>query len=114
MLAMRCSVLLALLTMITLVANGDQVTVESLPTAVANTLKAEAGNGTVRNIETFLWGDSTIYKIEVEQDGERYLELEIADTGRLVRVDRLASETSEPDEEDDIMPAPSPTASPRR
>jgi hypothetical protein len=108
---MRSSALLALLFTITLVAYGDQPTVESLPPAVANTLRAEAGTGTVRNIETFQWGDATIYKIEIEQEGQRYLELQIADTGRLVRVDR--TEASESDEEDDVMPAPSPSASPR-
>jgi hypothetical protein len=108
---MRSSALFAVLFTITLVAYGDQPTVESLPPAVANTLRAEAGTGTVRNIETFQWGDATIYKIGVEQEGQRYLELQIADTGRLVRIDQ--PETNESDEEDDVMPAPSPSASPR-
>src|SRR3981081_1005008 len=95
-------------------ALADEPSVDSLPAPVANTLKAESGNGTVRTIETFQWGDSTIYKFAIDQNGQPYLELEIADTGRLVRVDQLA--INEADEEDNIdaSPTPSPRASPRR
>jgi hypothetical protein len=111
---MRCSLLLALATVASSFCFADQPSVNSLPAPVANTLKAEASNGTVRNIETFQWGDATIYKIAVDQNGQPYLELEIADTGRLVRVDQLA--LNEADEEDnvDASPTPSPSASPRR
>ena len=91
---------------------ADEPTVDSLPPAVANTLKAEAQNGTVRSIETFQWGDSTIYKIAVDQNGQPYLELEIADTGRLVRVDQLAINEGADEDRADASPTPSPSASP--
>src|SRR5258708_20875138 len=87
---------------------------DSLPAPVATTLKAEAGNGTVRNIETFQWGDATIYKIAVDQNGQPYKELEIADTGRLVRVDQLALNEADQEDNVDASPTPSPSASPRR
>jgi hypothetical protein len=91
---------------------ADEPTVDSLPPAVANTLKAEAANGTVRNIETFQWGESTIYKVAVDQNGQPYLELEIADTGRLVRVDQLAMNEADEEDNADASPTPSPNRSP--
>jgi hypothetical protein len=113
-LVMRSFLLTVFVTAVSSFSFADQPTVESLPTPVANTLKAQAGNGTVRNIETFQWGDTTIYKIAVDQNGQPYLELQIADTGRLVRVDQLG--TNEADEEDntDASPTPSPSASPHQ
>ena len=110
---MRCFLFIVVLIAVPF-AWADEPSVDSLPAAVANTLKAESGNGIVRTIETFQWGDSTIYKIAIDQNGQPYLELEIADTGRLVRVDQLAR--NEADEEDnvDASPTPSPGASPRR
>ena len=111
---MRCFLFIVVLIAVSPFALADEPSVDSLPAPVANTLKAESGNGTVRTIETFQWGDSTIYKIAVDQNGQPYLELEIADTGRLVRVDQLA--INEADEEDnvDASPTPSPRPSPRR
>jgi hypothetical protein len=91
---------------------ADPPSADSLPTPVANTLKAQAANGTIRNIETFQWGDSTIYKIAIDQNGQPYMELQIADTGRLVRVDQLAADMSDADEDDGASPTPSPSASP--
>ena len=93
---------------------ADEPTVDSLPAPVANTLKTEAPNGTVRSIETFQWGDSTIYKIAVDQNGQPYLELEIADTGRLVRVDQLAMNEGEDEDNADASPSPSLSAPPRK
>jgi hypothetical protein len=87
---------------------ADEPSVNSLPPPVANTLKAEAENGTVRSIETFQWGDSTIYKIAVDRNGQPYLELEIADTGRLIRVDQLAMNEAEDEDNGDASPTPSP------
>ncbi len=113
---MRSLLLFALATVASSLCLADEPTVDSLPTPVANTLKAQAGNGTVRNIETFQWGDSIIYKIAIDQNGQPYLELQIADTGRLVRVDQLASATSATDDDDDqtdASPTPSPSAPPR-
>jgi hypothetical protein len=42
------------------------------------------------------------------------LELEIADTGRLVRVDQLAMNQADEEDNVDASPTPSPRASPRR
>jgi hypothetical protein len=110
---MRSFLFIIVLSVVSSFVLADETNIDSLPAAVANTLKAEAANGTVRKIETFQWGDSTIYKIAVDQNGQPYLELEIADTGRLVRVDQLA--ISEADQEDnvDASPTPTPSASPR-
>jgi hypothetical protein len=112
-LPMRSFSFVVLLVVIGSFAVADEPSVDSLPAAVANTLKAEAQNGTVRSIETFQWGDSTIYKIAVDQNGQPYLEVEIADTGRLVRVDQLAMNESEDEDNTDASPTPSPSASPR-
>lgn len=110
---MRCFLFIVVLIAVPF-AWADEPSVDSLPAAVANTLKAESGNGIVRTIETFQWGDSTIYKIAIDQNGQPYLELEIADTGRLVRVDRLAMNDADEGDNVDASPTPSPGASPRR
>jgi hypothetical protein len=112
-LSMRSFLFVVILVVIGAFAVADEPSVDSLPAAVANTLKAEAQNGAVRSIETFQWGDSTIYKIAVDQNGQPYLELEIADTGRLVRVDQLAMNEAEDEDNTDASPTPSPSASPR-
>src|SRR6266446_5818815 len=93
-------------------ALADEPSVDSLPATVVNTLKAGSGNGTVRTIETFQWGDSIIYKFAIDQNGQTYLELEIADPGRLVRVDQLAINEAEEEDNVDASPSPSPGASP--
>lgn len=110
---MRCFLFIVVLIAVPF-AWADEPSVDSLPAAVANTLKAESGNGIVRTIETFQWGDSTIYKIAIDQNGQPYLELEIADTGRLVRVDQLARNEAAEEDNVDASPTPSPGASPRR
>ena len=109
---MRSFLLFVVMTAVISVSFADEPSVDSLPAPVANTLKAEAANGTVRSIETFQWGDSTIYKIAVDQNGQPYLELQIADTGRLVRVDQLAM--NEADEEDNADTSPTPSPRPPR
>ena len=105
-LPMRTCLLFVLMTAVISFSFADELNIDSLPIAVANTLKAEAGNGIVRSIETFPWGDATIYKIAVDQSGKPYLELQIADNGRLVRVDQLA--INQADEEDDTDASPTP------
>jgi hypothetical protein len=110
---MRSLLLFVLVTVATCYCLADEPSVDSLPAPVANTLRAEAQNGTVRSIETFQWGDSTIYKIAVDQNGQPYLELEIADTGRLVRVDQLAMNEADDEDTTDASPTPSPSPSPR-
>jgi hypothetical protein len=113
-LAMRSFLVFLAITAVSAFSLADSPTVDSLPPPVADTLKAQIGEGTVRNIETFQWGDSTIYKIVIDQNGQPYLELEIADTGKLVRIDELAM--SETDEEDnaDVSPTPTPKGSRHR
>jgi hypothetical protein len=111
---MRSLLLFVFVTLASCFCLADEPSVDSLPAPVANTLKAEAQNGTVRSIETFQWGDSTIYRIAVDQNGQPYLELEIADTGRLIRVDELAMNEAEDEENTDASPTPSPSASPRK
>jgi len=111
---MRSLLLFTLATVASSFCLAYQPGVDSLPAPVANTLKAEAANGTVRNIETFQWGDATIYKIAVDQNGQPYMELEIADTGRLVRVDQLALNEADQEDNVDASPTPSPSASPRK
>jgi hypothetical protein len=110
---MRSLLLFVLVTVATCSCLADEPSVDSLPAPVANTLKAEAQNGTVRSVETFQWGDSTIYKIAVDQNGQPYLELEIANTGRLIRVDQLAMNEAEDEDNTDASPTPSPSVSPR-
>jgi hypothetical protein len=105
---MRSFLLFVVMTAVISFSFADEPNIDSLPIQVANTLKAEAGNGIVRSIETFQFGEATIYKIAVDKDGKPYLELEIADTGRLVRVDQLAM--NQADEEDNADASPTPHA----
>jgi hypothetical protein len=64
-------------------------TPSSLPAPVLKTANAQKGAGTLKSVETFPFGKATIYKIDVIVDGAVTEELQIADTGKLIRVDTL-------------------------
>ena len=96
---------------------ADTITVDSLPAPVHDTLKNLLQNPqeTVTSIETYDWGPALIYKISIALNGQPYLEVHIADTGKVVRTDENA-ETADKDDDSDsdanASPSPSPASSP--
>ena len=90
---------------------ADPVSLDSLPTPVQDSLKGilQKSQETVADIETYQWGPATIYKITINLDGKPYLEVHIADTGKVVRTDENsdAMENSDDDAQDDASPSPS-------
>ncbi len=71
-----------------------KVKIEDLPEAVRKTLKREAGDGKIKEIEKETEDGKTIYEAEVIIDGSKY-EIEIAENGKLI------SKTLYDDEDDD-------------
>ena len=78
---------------------ADDIPLDSLPLAVQETIDTEKGDGVVKSAETFVWGDATIFQVEIDVDGTPALELQIAANGKLIRVDNLQIEKD--DEEND-------------
>ena len=94
---------------------ADPITVDSLPGPVRDSLKNVLQNPqeTVANIETYDWGPALIYKISITLNGQPYLEVHIADTGKVVRTDENPDVADKGDDDDaDANASPSPTSSP--
>jgi hypothetical protein len=71
---------------------AEEVPLEQLPRVVLETIDMEKGDGTAKSAESFIWGDTTIYKIEIDLNDAPELELHVAENGKLIRVDRLQPE----------------------
>jgi hypothetical protein len=80
-----------------LFAFGQDSSLDSLPQAVRETVETEKGDGVAAKAETFIWGAITIYSVEIDFDNVPTLELQIADNGKLIRVDRLQPEKEDED-----------------
>lgn len=76
---------------------AEDAPVESLPLAVRETIDMEKGDGVVKSAESFGWGDATIFKVEIDVGGVPTLELQIAENGKLIRVDSLQVEKDDDD-----------------
>jgi len=76
---------------------AEDAPVESLPLAVRETIDMEKGDGVVKSAESFVWGDATIFKVEIDVGGVPALELQIAGNGKLIRVDSLQVEKDDDD-----------------
>jgi hypothetical protein len=110
---MRWTLLFAAVGLLSAPLFADSITVDSLPAPVQDSLKGYLQNPqeSVENIETYEWGPAVIYKISINLDGKPYLELHIADTGKVLRTDEN-SDTQDKDDED-ANASPSPSASPK-
>lgn len=62
---------------------------DSLPLPVREAVDRLRGTGIAKSIGQFQWGDATIYHIEIDKDGVPNLDLEIAENGKIIRVDQL-------------------------
>jgi hypothetical protein len=78
---------------------ADEVPLEQLPRVVLETVEMEKGDGTAKSADSYSWGSTTIYRIEIDLDGVPELELQVAENGKLIRIDRLQPETDSDAEE---------------
>jgi hypothetical protein len=92
---MRLQVLWIFLLLLAGMVRADEVPIGSLPQPVVETANENKGSGTIQHAESYPWGNATIYKLEVDLDGVPDLELQIADNGRLIRIDRLRETSDE-------------------
>ena len=76
-------------------AQADEVPIGSLPQPVVETANQNKGSGTIQRAESYPWGHAIIYKIEIDLDGKPDLELQVADNGKLIRVDQLGEPRDE-------------------
>ena len=112
---MRLTFLLAVWFLLVGLGHADPVSPESLPESVRDTIKAESASATIDQVETYTWAGTTIYRVVLKLNDKPYMELHIAETGKLVREDTL---TKDPDDTDDTDTADkandtaSPTPSP--
>jgi hypothetical protein len=80
---------------------GQGAPLDSLPQAVRETIETERGDGVATKAEPYTWGTVTIYIVEIDFDKVPTLELQIAENGKLLRVDRLQPEKEADDDSAD-------------
>jgi hypothetical protein len=113
---MRLTFVIAATVLLSTALLADPITVDSLPGPVHDSLKSLLQNPqeAVSNIETYNWGPAVIYKISITLNGQPYLEVHIADTGKVVRTDENPDMADKNDNDDsDANASPSPANSPK-
>jgi hypothetical protein len=95
---MRFLFLLAFFIAFAPIARADEVSLDSLPQAVRDTVNEEKGDGMIAAAETYDWAGTIVYKVIVNRDGVPDLEFHVSDAGKLIRVEHLREE---PDDSDD-------------
>ena len=94
---------LAVLVLVTLLfirsLPAEEVPIEQLPHVVLETVDMEKGDGIAKSAESYTWANTTIYKIEIDLNGQPELELHVAENGKLIRIDRLQPEMDDDGED---------------
>lgn len=78
----------------------DLVSYGEVPDAVKRTVEANRGAGTVQQVEVFPFGNVKLYKVQVAINGVPEREIQVAENGKLIRVDDLGTSPM-PDRDDD-------------
>jgi hypothetical protein len=89
---MRLLSLIALFMVFAPMSHADEVTVDSLPQVVLDTVNDQKGEGVIAAAETYDWAGTIVYKIIVNRDGVPDLEFHVSDAGKLIRVEHLQEE----------------------
>ena len=113
---MRWTFVIAATVLVSTALLADPITVDTLPGPVHDSLNNLLQNPqeAVGNIETYEWGPAVIYKISITLNGQPYLEVHIADTGKVLRTDENPDMADKDDDDDsDANASPSPTSSPK-
>ncbi|MBV9997578.1 MAG: hypothetical protein JO015_00535 [Verrucomicrobia bacterium] len=77
----------------------DLVSYEAVPDAVKRTVEANRGAGTVQQVEVFPFGNVKLYRVQVAVNGVPERELQVAETGKLIRFDEFGTSPA-PDQDD--------------
>ena len=75
------------------------VTIDQIPTAVAQTLQNAAGDGTIDEIEQETEDGVTIYSAEITKDGKK-IDVEVAADGKLLKTEEEKNEDNDGENED--------------
>jgi hypothetical protein len=67
----------------------DLVSYDRVPEAVRRTVEENRGAGVVQEVEVFPFGNVKLYKVRVAINGVPEREIEVAENGKLIRVDDL-------------------------
>jgi hypothetical protein len=78
----------------------DLVSYERVPEAARRTIEENRGAGVVQQVEVFPFGNVKLYKVQVGINGVPEREIQVAETGKLIRVDELGTSPA-PDQDDD-------------
>jgi hypothetical protein len=76
----------------------------SLPEAARRTVEANRGTGSVTHVEAFDWGKVRIFRVEIGVGGVPDREIQVADTGKLIRIDDLRPPLEGSDDVEDRSP----------
>jgi len=99
---MRLLLLLMVLLTFSILGRADEVPPDSLPQSVLETVNQEKGNGVVASAKSYEWGNTTFYNVIIDLDGVPDLELQIVETGKLIRIDHLQEKSDEDPDSGDL------------
>jgi hypothetical protein len=75
------------------------VSYDQVPDAAKRTIEENRGAGVVQQVEVFPFGKVKLYKVQVAINGVPEREIQVAETGKLIRVDDLGTSPA-PDQDD--------------
>ncbi|MBV8898546.1 MAG: hypothetical protein JOY92_00320 [Verrucomicrobia bacterium] len=79
----------------------DFLSYDQVPDAAKRTIEENRGAGVVQQVEVFPFGKVMLYKVQVAINGVPEREIEVAETGKLIRVDDLNPSPAAGQENDD-------------
>jgi hypothetical protein len=82
-------------------ALADDVPPDALPRVVQETIDMKKREGVVKSADSYAWGNTTIFKVEIDLNGVPDLELHIAENGKLIRVNRARAQNDDDESDDD-------------
>jgi hypothetical protein len=98
------SLVLSLGVALALYASGkeEDIKLEDCPDAVQKTIKSEAGDGKILEVEKETNGDGKVtYEAEVKKSNGTVIEIEVAADGTLIGVEEEEDDDDEDDDEDE-------------
>ena len=79
----------------------DLVSYEQVPEAVRRTVEENRGVGEVQQVEVFPFGGAKLYKVQIAINGAPVREIQVAESGKLIRVDDLGASPAPAEDDGD-------------
>ncbi|MBV9491036.1 MAG: hypothetical protein JO069_15140 [Verrucomicrobia bacterium] len=98
----RAWVIAATLLVLMGVALAEDINYDQVPEAVRRTVEQNRGAGEVQpRVEVFPFANVKLYRVQIALGGEPVREIEVAETGKLIRIDELRKPAAGAEDDDD-------------